>query len=152
MNISVEDAKTKIEELKVNIRELVDEKEKYRRYVIDKINEDLFVARKKYHGKYFIQKTIPKKQDYEYVKAFKIIKIINKNCCECLMIVERNKNEFFDIGIIKKRLHLWDRDIVTDSYLYDKSTPYIIDCYEEISKDDFLELYKKKMGVLEKYI
>lgn len=152
MDISVEDAKTKIEELKVNIKELIDEKEKYRRYVIDKTNEDLFAARKKYNGKYFKQKTIPKKEDYEYVKAFKIIKVINKNCCECLMLVERNKNEFFNIGVIKKCLHLWDRDTVTGIYLYDKSTPYIMDCYEEISKDDFLELYKNKMDVLEKYI
>lgn len=153
MNISVEEAKNKIEELRVDIKQLVDEKEKYRKYIIDMTNKDLFAARKKYDGKYFLQKTTPKKEDYDHIKAFKVIKVTkeNKYYAECLALVEDDRPSTEDtVGVVKTNICLWCRN--TNDVIYNKSTPYIMDCYEEISKEEFLELYKKKMDILDEYI
>lgn len=152
MDITVEKAKDRMKELDSDIRQLTDEKRKYREYVINKENKNLYDIRKTYEGKYFIQKTQPIKFDYDSIKAFKVIKVTEKDkyYAECLVIVENNKTLENTVGIKKTCLGLWCKN--TNDIIYNKSTSNIIDCYEEISKEEFVELYKKQRSILDKCI
>lgn len=153
MDITIKEAKEKIEELDINIRRLEGEKRKYTEYIFDKENKSLYDIRKTYEGKYFIQKTKPRKFDYVLIKAFKIIEVSkgNKYYAKCLALIEDDTPAIQDtVGIIKTNLGLWSRN--TNDIVYNKSIPYILDCYEEINKEEFVELYKKQTNILDECI
>lgn len=146
-----EQMKERIKEIDALRSELAQEKNQYEKYFDDKRKEAEEKRAQSFRGKCFIIKNDDELKEYPdcyYVKAFKIIEVIDRNYAECVIITEGVREGLQEeIGISRMNLGLW-----TYSFhgKFRRSNDLVIDCYKEVSEEQFNDLinvYKKLIGI-----
>ena len=142
----------RIEEIDKCRQELKTEKDMYESYMYNKRKEEDFNSRQKYIGKCFTKLKLANNH-YSYVKAFKILSIVDENNCnyaEVLAIIDGALNTCFrENGILRMVLPLWTPN--TESMISRKDDLKVIDYYQEISNLDFnkeIELELDEMNTI----
>lgn len=138
-----QEIRARIKEIDIVRDELTREKRKYEDMLDAKEKENGFEAHKEFEGKCF--KTLDLVQNQtRFITAFKILKVLephHHNYAECLVIVDGIERNCWITKAIKiETLPIWCAN--TNSMLSNPSDPKMIDMYELIEEDEFMEIYK----------
>lgn len=146
-----EQMKERMKEIDEIRRNLSQEKLEYEKYFDDKRKTEEDKKKQSFCGKCFILKDEDELKDYpddDYVKAFKIIKVIDRNYAECIIITEGIREGIQEeIGISRMNLGLWTYSFHRK---FRRSDALVIDCYKEISEEEFnnfINEHKKLIGI-----
>lgn len=142
-----QEMKARIKEIDKMRDELAREKRKYEDKLYNKEKENIFEAHKEFEGKCF--KTLGLTQNQtRHIKAFKILKVLephHHDYAECLVIVDGIERNCWNVQAIKiETLPVWCSN--TNSMLSKPSDPKMIDMYELIEEDEFMDIYKNYMN------
>lgn len=143
--------KHKIEVIDRKIDALCIEKASYRKQLCsDKENEEKARC-EKYVGKYFKTKGL-EDNITDYVYAFKILNLerdFDFRYARCLSVINGHRSSSikeYGISVITHPIFYANKR----NMIYDDSTPKMIDYYQEISEEEFKEIYKQYIDKFEK--
>lgn len=141
----------KIKTIDKEIDDLCSKKASYRKQLSsDKENKEIAKC-EKYVGKYFKTKGL-EDNITDYVYAFKILDLerdFNFRYARCLCIIDGHRsssiNEYGISVMTHPMFYAGKRKLI-----YDDSAPKMIDYYQEISEEEFKEIYKQYIDKFEK--
>ena len=144
-----------LDELQEDVETYYAIKEKYK-----EIKEEISdIDRKLKYAKHkdIVNKCFKAKNDgYKGIEAFFVIKILdspNENCALCFCLTKKDTNDVFSdyaIGTKIMVLRLWSNVVLR--MVYRESDEKVIDLYEEISLDEFSEIYNDISNKMKKII
>lgn len=150
MSMTEEQMRSRMKEIDEERDKLRSERKKYEDYFADKKLKERLSDYQKYIGKCYITKNLAHNK-HDYIKAFKILQVLdapNANFAICLALIDGYRsNCWVEYGVQIMAMLVWGHN---DLRLMPKeSDPKVIDFYEEITQEEFENLYREHINNIE---
>lgn len=140
----------RIKEIDKEKNKLNKERKEYEDYFFQKELKDKLAIHQEYVGKYYDASGLSETIKYRYIKAFKILEVLNPpNECwvQCTVLIDGIRRTCWkEYGILNMAIPLWAP--ARDRLAYSDSDPKVIDFCKEISEEEFSKLsweYSEKL-------
>lgn len=146
-----EQMRKRMKEIDTERNKLRIEKEEYENYFSNKKKQEELESHQNFVGKCYCSNNMKRGNDYKYIKAFKILQIIdkpNENYAKCIVLIDGYRSTcFHEYGIQLMTLPLWTPN--SRSLMSHESDPKVIDFYDEIEQEHFETLCRTCAKIIE---
>ena len=141
----------RMSEIDTERERLACEKKEYEKYFADKKHQDTMKSHEEYIGKCFVAIEGLTGNKHKYIKAFRILGIVephHENYAVCVAIIDGHRDTIWrEYGTQITTLGLWNPNEFR--MIFNPTDCKMIDFYKEISQKEFEELYCKHVWQVE---